>query len=161
VNDVAQPHKGDRVQIKLHLPTEVMRCVYLDRDRLDVSSNSQFLSDLLCYICGMPQLALEVGREEDQLELMAPDKHTPVDSTPAKPALSSGGEERMQMVRIPAVLSEFFTRELKNNGVSSKTRLAADLVCTHYGRPDLAKELHHREEQLTLQNTSAERRSAA
>jgi hypothetical protein len=56
---------------------------------------------------------------------------------------------------------QFFAQELTNKRISSKPRLAADLVCTHYGRHDLAKELHHREEQLTLQTTPAERRSAA
>jgi hypothetical protein len=144
---MAQPHKGPRVQVNVHLPEAVLDLVGTDRVRFEVSSTSQYLADLVCHFYDRPGLAREMGRPEEQLKLSGAASPAPVENV-SRVQQESGN--RPLVMRIPRDVVQLIDRDAADKGVSSRPRFLEDLVCRVYGRPDIARELDRREEQLQL-----------
>lgn len=144
---MAQPHKGSRVQVNVYLPAVVAALIGNDVATLEASSTSQYLADLLCHLYGRPELARELGRHESTLDV----------PLPRRPELRSaagtvtGTDDRVLVkMRIPTAVVEMIDKDAADKGIASRAGLLADLTCQVYGRPDLARELDMRKEQLQL-----------
>jgi hypothetical protein len=145
---MAQPHKGPRVQVNIHLPEAVLDLVGTDRARFEVSSTSQYLADLVCHVYDRPGLARELGQREEQLKLSG----SPRPEVMARMSRAEQGSENRPLVkmRLPRDVVQLIDQDAAVNGVSSRPRFLEDLVCHVYGRHDLARELDPRKEQLQL-----------
>jgi hypothetical protein len=146
---MAQRHKGDRVRIDLRVPGEVMCLVAADVARTGLSSVNQYLADLLCHLYRQPSLALELGRQQLQLDLVPTHAHhEPADNSPARPASTT--DIPPQRIRVPAQIAQLIDHERAKTGIISRNRLATARVCIAYSRADLAVELDQRTEWLML-----------
>lgn len=57
-------HKGSRRQISVRVPEQLAAAVAEARAHEGVSSNSQYVADILAELHGMPELVAERGRKE-------------------------------------------------------------------------------------------------
>lgn len=159
---MTQEHKGKRTQVLMSIPAPVLDLVGQDQERYGVPELSQFAADLLCHIYGMPDLARKLGRDAaGQLELpIATVRAAPGDpivnilcaaGSPSAVASGPGSTEAIKIkIRVPNRVQTRIKKDTARFGVSSATRFIVDLFCNLYGRPDLARELNHRKEQLKL-----------
>ncbi len=143
-----QPHKGDRSQVHLNLPDEIMKAVVRDAKREGASSRSQYLADLLCQYHGRPDLARELKKRARQLELM----QLPQSKVVRARAKTGSRIARRVMVRVPDEIAKLANRTTKDKKLSSRSQYLTDVVCIIYNRPDLVRELNRPEggEQLKL-----------
>lgn len=144
---MAQPHKGSRVQVNVFLPAVVATLIGSDVADLGASSTSQHLADLLCHLYGRADLARELGRQESILDVPLPRR--PQFRSAGNTA--AGDDDRVLVkMRIPTAVVELIDKDAAEKGIASRAGLLADLTCQVYGRPDLARELDIRKEQLQL-----------
>jgi hypothetical protein len=144
---MAQPHKGSRVQVNVYLPAVVATLIGADVATLEASSTSQYLADLLCHLYGRPELARELGRHQATLDLPLP--RSP-ELRRASDHATDSDERVLVKMRIPTDVVVMIDEDAADKGVASRAGLLADLTCQVYGRPDLARELETRKEQLQL-----------
>jgi|SRR5882757_4808866 len=146
---MAQPHKGPRTQVNVEVPDVIMSLVERDRVAFGVSSTSQYLADLVCHLLGSPQLARELDRRGEQLQLSIMPVRAGLDD-----ASGQGGEPEVKKepvkMRVPNPVVRLIDRIVSGEAGASRKSYLEDLICTAYGRVDLARALVRREEQLTL-----------
>jgi hypothetical protein len=155
---MAQPHKGLRTLVNLHLPQAVLQLVEKDIDRLQASSMSQYLADLASCAYGRPDLARELNQRGEQLKL-PPASSAAVATRPGR-AVRPEDDKPNVAVRLPKPIVQLVDKDAANHHVSRR-RFLEDLYCIAYGRRDLARELRRGEEQLRLAIDAPRKNSAA
>lgn len=159
---MAQAHKGPRTQVKMFVPGVVLELIQHDQLEHRVEQRSQFIADLLCLIYSMKNLVRELDPDVVQLELPIPVFHRPSDILPTAERSGDGDRHPSQVkVRVPDEVMTRIKQDAARVKVSSWSQFIADLLCHVYGRPDLACELHRREEQLELPISAARHEPAA
>jgi len=146
---MAQPHKGPRTQVNVDVPDVILTLVGRDRMAFEVSSTSQYLADLVCHLLGKPDLARELDRRGEQLRLSTTPVRAGLGDVIGPEGVPEVNKEPVKM-RVPNQAVRLIDRKVADGAGSSRKSYLEGLICTAYGRADLARELIRREEQLTL-----------
>ncbi|WP_028935004.1 hypothetical protein [Pseudonocardia spinosispora] len=146
---MAQPYKGPRTQVNVVVPDVILTLVERDRRAFEVSSMSQYLADLVCHLLGSPRSAREFDRGEEQLRLSSMSMRGTPGRQDASERQAAGGREPVKL-RIPDAVVELLDKKVTEGASSSRKSYLEGLICTAYGRADLAPDLVHHAEQMAL-----------
>lgn len=140
---MAQPHKGEREQIKCHMHVEVCTVLKSRFAAGEASSVSQLCADLLAMAVGLPGAVMEL----DQGGML------PLTVVP-QPAGTAPGPDVWQKFkfRVHVAVHAELKRRVAAGAASTVSKLAADLLAVAVDRPDLVRELGRTrsEEELPL-----------